>query len=158
MKRFLFLFLFVFCSNAQYSFLPPKLDIDSLMPLNINVIDSTLNDFVSIPIDSGRLITIYKDTLRIPSGILISEKKAAFSVFYKNNSEFLYKKSMLSNKLYDEFYLNAIEAEKKYHHEIKQLENSIKRSWLEKNSLFIGFAIGLATAVLTEFAVIKGQQ
>lgn len=142
----------------KYSYLPPKLNIDSLMPIVKDVIDSNLKDFVSIPIDSGKLVTIYKDTLQLHPGILISEKKAALLIYYKSCNEYLDKKAMLSTKLYTEYYDRAFDAEKIYQENIKILNKKVERSWLEKNMVYFGFLAGVAAAVLTEFAVIQGQK
>jgi len=138
----------------KYTFLPHKLNIDSLMP-NTSPIDTSANDFTSIPIDSGKLITIYRDTLKLHPGVLISERKAALFIYYKNNCEYLHKKVILSNKLYNELYDNTLAAEKTYQDEIKQLRKKAERSWIERNLVYIGFVAGIATAILTEFAVAK---
>lgn len=93
----------------KYSYLPTKLDLDSLMPIQTNVVDSNLKDFVSMPIDSGKLVTKFKDTFNLHPGVLISEKKAALFIYYKNNNEYLDKKYVLANKMYNEFYDKSLE-------------------------------------------------
>jgi hypothetical protein len=169
MKKLIFLvcLLFISCATTKsivneqplkYSYLPPKLDLDLLMPVVKNVVDSSLQDFESIPIDSGKLITIYKDTLKLHPGILISEKKAALLIYYKSSSEYLDKKAKLTNKLYSEYYDRSVDAEKIYQEEIKNLRKQTERNWIEKNIVYFGFVAGLATAILTEFAVIQGQK
>ncbi|MDD5651374.1 MAG: hypothetical protein PHF86_13325 [Candidatus Nanoarchaeia archaeon] len=159
----LFCFLFVSCASTakiaeqplKYSYLPEKLDIDILMPPNTNIVDTSLMDFKSIPIDSGRLTTIYRDTLQLHPGILFSEKKAALFIYYRNNGEYLDKKLTLVKKLYNDYYDNSLEAEKVYQNEIKNLNKKVERTWLEKNIVYFGFIAGLATAILTEFAIIQ---
>lgn len=141
----------------KYSYIPEKLDIDLLMPPNENVVDSSLVDFKSFAVDSGRLVTIYKDTLQLRFGILISEKKAAFCTYYKSNRVYLDKKLLLLKKLYSEHYDKSLEIEKIYQNEIKLLNNKIERTWFEKNSVYFGAIAGLATAILTEFAVLHTQ-
>jgi hypothetical protein len=128
------------------------------MPTIKNVVDTNLGDFESIPIDSGRLVTIYKDTLQLRPGILISERKTALSIYYKSCNEYLDKKAMLTNRLYNELYDRSLDAEKTYQEEIKKLNTRVERSWLEKNIVYFGFVAGIAAAVLTEFAVIQGQK
>jgi hypothetical protein len=142
----------------QYSYLTPKINIDSLMPPNMNIVDTNQTDFDAIPLDTGKLITIYKDTLKIPSGILISAKKSSLYIFYKGNSEYLDKKAMLSNKLYVELYDNSLKAEKIYQKEIEKLSKKVERTWLEKNIAYFGFVAGIVTAILTEYAVIQASK
>jgi len=142
----------------KYSYLPQKINLDSLMPVEKNVVDTNLPDFESISIDTGKLVTIYKDTLKLHSGVLISDKKAALLIYYRTGYGYLDKKSMLANKLYNDYYVRSFEAEKTYQQQIQILEKESKRSWLEKNLVYFGFVAGIATAILTEFAVIKSIQ
>jgi hypothetical protein len=139
----------------KYSYLPEKIDIEQLMPPNVNIVDTTLNDFKSVAIDSGRLTTIYRDTLQLHPGILFSEKKAALFIYYRNNGEYLDKKLSLVKKLYNDYYDNSLEAEKVYQNEIINLNKKAERTWLEKNIVYLGFIAGLATAILTEFAIMQ---
>lgn len=149
-------------ANSQplnYSYLQPKISLDLLMPsVKDTVIDNKLLDFESMPLDSGKLITIYKDTLKIRPGILISEKKAAYYVYYKTNYEYQYRKATLANNLYSQYYDNSLSAEKVYQEEIKQLRKQVERTWLEKNIVYFGVITGIAAAILTEFAVIQAQK
>lgn len=142
----------------KYSYLPEKLDIDLLMPPNKDVVDSTLPDFKQFAVDSGRLITIYKDTIQLKPGILISEKKAALYTFYKNNNVYLDKKLALVDTLYSALYDKSLDVEKNYQNEIKILNKKVERTWLEKNIVYFGFVAGLATAILTEFAILHTQK
>lgn len=144
----------------KYSYLPEKLDIDLLMPPNEqkDVLDTTLPDFKTVPIDTGRLITIYKDTFNIPSGNLFSERKTTQFIYFRNNNLYLDRKLVLQKKLYDEYYDKSLKAEEVYQNEIIKLNKKAERSWLEKNIVYFGFIAGIATAVLTEFAVIHTQQ
>jgi hypothetical protein len=143
--------------SLKYSYLPSKINIDSLLPFNIkdSIVDFSLQDFKSMQLDSGRLITIYKDTIMTHSGILISEKKAALYVFYKNNCEYLDKKIILSNSLYTECIEKSLIAEKIYQEEIKNLKKQTEYNWLKENLVYFGFFAGIITAILTEFAVVK---
>jgi hypothetical protein len=164
MKKLIFvlLLLFIGCTakiaeegpSLGYSYLPQKLDMDSLMPEMINVVDSSLKDFESISLDTGKLITVYKDTLRIPSGVLISERKAALFIYYRTRCEYLYKKASLTNRIYTDLYSRSAEAEKLYQDEVKKL-NKQKPNWLERNLIYFGFVGGILTAILTEFAVLQ---
>jgi hypothetical protein len=166
MKRLIVLSLLLFSSCAttimteqplKYSYLPQKIDLDSLMPIQTKIVDSSLKDFESISLDSGRLVTKYKDTLNIHPGVLISEKKAALFIYYKNNNMYLDKKYTLSNLMYCNLYDRSLDAEKTYQSEIKNLKKIAERSWLEKNIVYFGFLAGLTTAILTEFAVLQSK-
>ena len=166
MKRLIIVSLLLFSSCAttivteqplKYSYLPQKINLDSLMPIQANVVDTGLKDFVSMPIDSGKLITKFKDTFNLHPGVLISEKKAALFIYYKTNMEYLDKKCTLANKMYYEYFDRSLDAEKTYQTEIIKLRKVAERSWLEKNICYFGFLAGLATAILTEFAVIQSK-
>lgn len=137
----------------RYSYLPQKIDLDSLMPKN--VVDTNQKDFESIAIDSGKLITIYKDTILLHPGILISEKKATQLIYFKTNTMYLDKKIALANRLYSEFYDRSKEAEFVYQKEILNLNKKVERSWLEKNLVYFGFIAGITTAILTEYAIFQ---
>lgn len=73
-------------SPLGYSFMPAYPNIDSIQPLVIKdtnkVVDSTMKDYVSIPIDSGAWFNKNRQTL--PYGVLFSERKSALYVFYKS--------------------------------------------------------------------------
>jgi hypothetical protein len=125
------------------------------MLVDKNVVDTNLHDFTSIAVDSGKLTTIYKDTIKLHSGVLISEKKAALYIYYKSSYDYLYKKAMLTNKLYSDYYDKSLDAEKVYQNDIISLTKKTERSWLEKNIVYFGFIAGAATCILTEYAVIK---
>lgn len=155
------------CSNKivnetplQYSFMPSYLDIDSIQPFNLDdtnrVVDSTLDDFQSIAIDGGNLICPDNDTINLPPGILISDRKAMLYPFYKASWERQQKELKYTKYLMSEYYSKAKAAEILYQKEIVKLEKEAKRSWLEKNIGYIGFGAGLATAILTTYALFGG--
>ena len=158
--------LLVSCSTREilneqplkYSYLPQKVVIDSIMPEFKNIVDTTLPDFESIPIDSGRLITVYKETCWVHPGVLLSEKKAAQFIFYRTNYEYMLGKAKILNYLYANYYDQSLVAEKKYQEVIKQLQKDVQRSWLEKNVVYVGVVAGIVTAILTEYAVIKSSK
>jgi hypothetical protein len=143
-------------SPLKYSMMPPYLSVNDILPpwSKDSVVNAGLKDFVSIPLDSGRLITIFKDTLNIPKGILLSDKKAAQYVFYKSN----YEQQQAKLKIYDTlnltYYQKALQAEKVYQYQALQLQRAAQRTWLEKNMIYIGFGAGLLTAIMTEWAVL----
>ena len=139
-----------------YSFMPEPLNMDSIKPYLIDdtnsIVDSTMEDFVSMSLDSGLLIT-EEGKITIPPGILISDRKAALYVFYKSSwsrqrSELFYTKYLMN-----EYYDKSKSAEILYQKEIKRWQEKAQRSWLEQNMVYIGFVAGIATAILTEYAV-----
>jgi hypothetical protein len=147
-------------SPLGYSLMPAYLNIDSIQSFKLDdtnrVVDSTLDDFVSIPIDGGRLIGPDKDTTKLPPGILISDRKAILYPFYKagwerQQSELKYTKYLMS-----EYYSKAKAAETMYQAEIIKLKKEAQRSWLEKNMGYIGFGSGLFTAILTAYVLFGG--
>lgn len=143
-----------------YSLMPAYLNIDSIQPFKLDdtnrVVDSTIEDFVSVPIDGGKLIGTKKDTLTLPSGVLISDHKAMLYPFYKSSWERQQKELKYTKYLMTEYYDKAKTAETMYQREILKLEKQAERSWLEKNIGYIGFLSGIATAVLMSFALLGG--
>lgn len=143
-----------------YSFMPGYLNIDSIQPFNLDdtnrVVDSTLLDFASIPIEGGKLIDQYKDTLKIPPGVLISDRKAMLYPFYRASWERQQKELKYTKYLMSEYYSKAKAAETQYQREILKLEKQAERSWLEKNIGYIGFGSGLLTAILTAYVLFGG--
>ena len=136
----------------NYTFMPSYLDLDSIhiqIPKTPEeVIDTTkLLDFKQFALDSGKLCT--KD------GILISERKAATYIFYKAGYERQDKELQMAKYMMKEYYDKSKSAEILYQQKILDLEKQAKRGWLERNMGYIGFVAGLATAIITEFAVIK---
>lgn len=141
----------------QYSFMPRYLELDSIQPLADQdtsvVVDSTYSDFRSIALDSGVLITQYGDTVDVPAGILISERKAALSLYYeaawpRHVTELKYREYLMKN-----YHDKAVAAEALYQDEIKRLNKKAQRSWIEKNAAYIGFAAALLTMILRDYAI-----
>lgn len=141
----------------KYSFMPKYLDVDSIgatIPAKQDVVDSTLDDFKSIPLDEGILITDF-DTIDIPAGILISDKKAAEYLFYKSGYERQEVIIEYSRYLSKEYYEKSLETEKLYQEEIIELKDRAERSWLEKNSGYLGFLSGTLTAILSGILIVN---
>jgi hypothetical protein len=144
-----------------YSFMPAYLNTDSIQPIVIDdtnkVVNSSLDDFVSIPIDSGLLTTPYgKQTL--PPGVLISDRKAVLYVFYKSSWERQQKELYYTKYLMKEYYDKAKSAETLYQNEIIRWRKEARRTWLEKNIGYIGFGSGLITMILVDFALFYGAK
>lgn len=147
-------------SPLGYSFMPAYLNVDSIQPFVLDdtnrVLDSSYKDFTSIPIEGGKLIDVFKDTLHLPAGVLISDHKAALYPFYKASWERQKTELKYTKYLMAEYYSKAKSAEVLYQNEIVKLEKKSERTWLEKNMGYIGFGAGLATAILTSFALFGG--
>ena len=145
-------------SPRGYSFLPAYLNIDSIKPIFVDdtnrVVDATMHDFVSIPVDSG-LLTTKSDKKLIPAGILISERKASLYVFYKSSWEQEQSQLFYTKYLMKEYYDKSKSAEILYQNEIKRWQKEAQRSWVEKNLIYFGFLAGIITTVLTEYAVVN---
>ena len=142
-----------------YSFMPSYLNIDSIQPIVIQdtnrVVDSTMKDFVSVPIDSGLLITRSgKQTLQ--PGVLISDRKAALYVFYRSSWQELQKELYYTKYLMHEYYDKSKAAEVLYQGEIQRWKKASERSWLEKNIGYVGFVSGLLTVLGVDFALLYG--
>ena len=145
-------------SPLGYSFMPAYLNIDSIQPLMIkdtnSVVDSTMKDFVSIPIDSGLWFNRNRQTL--PYGVLFSERKSALYVFYRSAWEEQQKELYYTKYLLKEYYDKSKAAETLYQNEIVRWKKEAQRSWLEKNIGYIGFGSGLVTMILVDFALFYG--
>lgn len=143
-----------------YSFMPGYLNIDSIQPFQLDdtnrVVDSTYEDFQTISIDGGKLIGVNKDTTKLPAGLLISDRKGALYAFYKGGWERQQKELKYTKYLMKEYYDKSKSAEVLYQKKIRDLEKQAERSWLEKNVGYIGFIVGIATSVLTCYALFGG--
>lgn len=161
MKLFIVLFLlFTSCFNGAmptkpplgYSVMPKYVDIYEIKPYDLDdtsrVVDSTYRDFRSIPLDSGKHISIYDDTLFLPPGILISDRNAALFVFYRAGWERQNKELEIINNRFKNFRNIMDTVETAYQKEIVQLRQANERTWLEKNIGYIGFITGVMTTIL----------
>jgi len=142
----------------RYSFLPDRFSVDSLFIGDTTTPDQIgqgLSDFPSMAIDTGVLFTKFGDTLRVPTGVLISNSKAALYSFYRSKYKRYQVELYQADKLLEVYYKQAKNAEMLYQQEIVRLQKKARRNWFEKNAVYFGFAAGLATAIITEFAVFQ---
>ena len=168
MKKVIFLSVLLFLLSSctpkvldapplQYSFMPKYMDLDSIgptIPTQEAILDTSLEDFKSIPIDPGTW-TDGTDTFEVPGGVLISDKKAAEFIYLRSTTERQEVMLKYSKYLNEEYFKKSLEAEKLYQEQIVFLKKKAERSWLERNSAYIGFFAGILTAICTEIAVIK---
>ena len=115
--------------------------------------DTALQDYVAIAINQGKYIC-GKDTMMLPYGTLFSNKKTAMYIFYKSRYEEMTTQLKYSKYLMNDYYITAKSAEVLYQKKIVDLEKSNQRSWLEQNSCYMGFVLGIGMAVLTEYTVL----
>lgn len=164
---FIALFLLVTSCNRlalnepplSYSVMPRYLELDSIKAVfdddTSDVVDSSYTDFKSLPLDSGILYTIYDDTMSIPPGILISDRKAALYIFYKSAWERYQVELKYMDILNREYYNKAKAAEVLYQEEIKRLKKRSQRTWIERNLGYIGFAAGVTVGLLNSAILVQ---
>lgn len=118
-----------------------------------SVIDSSMQDFKSIPVLSGKIFngvdTIDIDSCNCP-GILFSEKKASEYVFLKSQNNRLKLEMDIYKTLIKKYYDYMIAQDSLYTKKIKILTEEKRRSWLERNSPYLGFVAGILTVILIE--------
>jgi len=144
-----------------YSFMPAYLDVDSIHPIvsddTNKVVNPSMSDFVSMPIDSG-LLTTKTEKKTLPEGVLISERKAMLYLFYKSSWERQQKELFYTKYLMKEYYDKSKSAEILYQNEIQRWKKEAQRSWLERNMGYIGFGIGALTVILIDFSLFYGAR
>ena len=152
-KTLLLIILICLAIHSQDSFMPQPFNFDSTVYLPktpSEVLDSTLPYFKQIVVDSGKICP--------KNGILISDRTAGEYVFYKAGYVRQDKELNIAKYLLSQYYTQSKAAEKIYQSKISALNLECKRSWLEKNSIYIGLTCGIATAILTEVLVIKASK
>lgn len=143
-----------------YSFMPKCIDLDSVVHIvprdTSDVVDSTYSDFQSIALpDSGVFISYSGDTMVLPAGVVISERKAALYVYYKSSWERQVSELRYMKYLLDVHCSKAKEAEVLYQHEIERVRKEAKRNWLERHAGYIGFGAALLVMAVRDYAVVN---
>lgn len=150
-----------------YSFMPKYMNLDSIGPKIPSdpslVVDTSFPDYQSIPVTKAgtyylKLNSTKMDSISLLAGIEISPKKAGLYVFYQAEYKRLKTQLYYTDYLNKQYYDKGIAAEKLYQDEIVKLQKQVQRSWLEQNSIYIGFALGIVSAVITEWAVVHVQK
>jgi len=138
------------------SFMPRYLDIDSIMPIIIDdtskIVNSKMQDYVSIPVDSGLLVTPY-GKVTLPDGVLLSERKITLYNFYKISWERQQRDLYYTRYLMKTYHDKAIAAEILYQNEILKWRKEAERTWVEKNMGYLGFLAGVITLIGVDFAI-----
>ena len=124
-----------------------------------------LQDFKSISVDGGKGFQCKddncNDTLQkfnLPAGILFSDKKALTYVYYEKMIDDANRRFVIAKDLYDQQSSIVNKTINEYDNRIIKLEKESKRSWVERNNIYIGFVIGIATAIAIEFVTVKAIQ
>ena len=124
-----------------------------------------LDDFKSINIDGGKGFQCKDDACRdtlqkfsLPSGVLFSDKKALTYIYYEKIITDANRRFVIAKDLYDQQSGIVNKTINEYDNRIVKLEKEAKRSWLEKNNIYIGFIIGVATAIAIESITVKAIQ
>lgn len=133
----------------DYSAFPEYTDMDSTYeePDTSEIVDSTYIDFKSIPMEEGTYY-VGDDSVYVPGGVLISDRKAAYYVFYKSVTERYKAELQAVSKLNKTYYEKAREAEGVYQKEIERLRKDCKRSWFERYAGYIGLVFGVSMGLL----------
>jgi len=149
--------------NNLYNFMPESLHImDTLLSIIPDIKDSEkYNDFKSLSINYGTGIVCYddscidKDTIDIPAGLVISDKKAYEYLYNKGKIEITNRKLIVAKELFREYDKNVRTANVLYNKELQRLQKSNRRSWWEKNNIYVGFVIGVAVTIAIEAITVK---
>jgi hypothetical protein len=139
------------------------MNIDSIVNIAVgdtsDVVDSTYNDFTSISIpDSGYYVSFSGDTLLVPPGILISERKAALYVYFRSSWERQATELYFLKMLVNTYCERSHQVELLYQREIDGLRKQVRRNWFEKNAGYVGFGAALLVMVVRDFAVSEMMQ
>ncbi len=161
MKIFLLLLLITNFGFAQL------LDSSKIMDSLLATIPSAKNleqydDFKSISIDGGKGYQCKddncKDTLMkitLPAGILMSDRKAYLFTYYEKMIEDANRRFIIAKEVNDAHKRQFNVLSNYYDKRIQELEKQNKRSWFERNNIYIGFVIGIATAIAIESITVK---
>lgn len=142
-----------------YTMLPSYLNLDSVYALVVDdtnaVVNESYTDFRSIPLDSGTLTTVYNEKLKIPGGVLFSDRKAALHIFYRSAWERRGTELKAVKVLNKEYYNQTKAGELLYQREIERLRKQAERSWWEQNAAYIGFGAGVLVGVINNYVLLR---
>jgi hypothetical protein len=167
MKKLLLISIFlVGCATSQrnitpldYSYLPRYLDLDSVgVPSKDTVYITKSPVFSPIPIFTGSKLTYNNKSTDLPPGLLVCEKDYGTALINKVRVERYVQEAIQQEKLRRDLYDASVKAEVLYQKRIVDLSKSNERSWLEKNSFYLGLGVGVLGLVSGEivfFSVIK---
>ena len=165
MRKIVIFILFAISTSFCQLLNAAKMDsLLKLIPLEDKSFQN-LEDFKSISVDGGKGFQckddICKDTLQkfnLPAGVLFSDKKALTYVYYEKMINDANRRFEIAKDLYDQQSSIVNKTIDEYDKRIVKLEKEVKRSWLEKNNIYIGFIIGIATAIAIESITVKAIQ
>lgn len=132
-------------------------------PLNIDYLPNYLHiDSIGIQLPATPDTLVSKDAIdfkpfRLDSGIVISERTAVRSAFFKALSKRMKIQYEWSEKLRKEYYDKSVQAQKLYQDEIARVRKVAERTWIEKNMVYFGFAGGVIVSLLIVYGVNEMQ-
>jgi len=163
MKKILLLFCFTLFADDVYDYMPDSMYVmDSLLVTVPEPPDyKKYDDFKSISINQGKGIVCYDDdcedvdTVDLPSGVLISDAKAYEYLYNKSKIDVTNRRLIVAKELFREYNKNVNSANVIYNKEIQRLQESNKRSWWERNNIYIGFVIGVVVTIVIEAVTVQ---
>lgn len=162
MKSIIFIIVITLTASAQLTFDSNKI-MDSLLSVIHESKDAKqYGDFKSINIDGGEGFQCDDDLchdtltkLTLPAGILISDRKAFLYSYNEKMIEDVNRRLIIAKEMFNNYQNQVNKASDLYTKRIEELEKKNKRSWFERNNIYIGFVIGITTAILIESITIK---
>lgn len=139
----------------KYTYLPSYLYFDSVKTSSKDTIYNTNSPtFDPIPVFTGSKLIYNDKTSDLKPGLLVCERDYGTCLIYRTRMERLLQENAQQEKLRKELYDGSVKAETIYQKRIVDLSRSNERSWLEKNSFYIGLVIGAGVIVAGDVAFI----
>lgn len=146
-----------------YGFMPDSMVVmDSLLTTIPEPPDlKKFDNFKTISINEGSAVTCTDDecdsvtTVNLPAGLVISDRTGYELAYNRIAVDNANKRFVIANELFTEYNKQVETAEKLYDRRIKYLEKKSERSWMESNSVYIGFLAGIVTTIAIQYAVIE---
>jgi len=165
-----FIFVVVMSALAKdpmvYDFVPDSLKImDSLLATVPSTKDTAnYGDFKSIAISGGKGVVCKTDQCKdtaivgLPAGTLMSDRKLFKYHYNEVMIENVNRRLLIAQELFSLYYKQINTANTLYNNRIDYLEKSAKRGWWEKNSIYVGFTVGIAMTIAIEAIVSRTMQ
>jgi|GEM_PF-3832869 len=134
-----------FPDTASFTFFPP-IKLESIKPAILDSLKRNSQGAIVISPGQGHLYSYYRE---------LGEVNGAYMEYYRTVAQA--ERMRIDNLRYllSTYYSQAAAAETMYQKEIIRLRRESMRSGFEKSLPWIGFATGMAVAILTEWAVIN---
>lgn len=161
MKNLVILLICNFAVASQI-LLDTKVMDSLLMIISVSEDAKKYDDYKSVSIDGGIGFQCNdsrcKDTISkfaLPPGLLISDKKAFLYLYNEKMIEDANRRFIIAKDLYVNYKNQVNKLLELNEKQIEKLEKQNKRTWFEKNNIYVGFAIGLITAIAIESITFK---